>query len=179
MQKTIYIDMDGVLADFNRKAQEILGATEQDNQSAAQAGRWPPEQWRRLTQDSYFYRHLPKTAQADQIMAWAQRFEQELGWRLRVLTAVPKDNDMPEAFHDKILWIQDHYPGTRVWFGPYSRDKKLHCKAGDLLVDDRADNCRDWQAAGGRVIRARDLDQAVWELEQEFKQAQADYQTMG
>lgn len=168
MQRTIYIDMDGVLADFNHRAQEVLSASSQDHQRAAQAGRWPPEQWALLTEDSHFYRHLPKTGHADRIMSWAQRFERELGWRLRVLTAVPKDNDMPEAFHDKILWINEHYPGTRVWFGPYSRDKQQHCRPGDVLVDDRTDNCDDWVRAQGVAIRARDLDQAVRDLEQLF-----------
>ena len=37
----IYVDMDGVLADFNTAARELLGATDSEENRAAQAGRWP------------------------------------------------------------------------------------------------------------------------------------------
>jgi hypothetical protein len=57
---------------------------------------------------------------------------------------------------DKIDWIREHfgeeYP---VFFGPYAADKHLHCKTGDLLIDDSAENCQQWELQGGvgRVYR--------------------------
>lgn len=162
---TIYIDMDGVLADFNAKAREVLGATEADSDAAAQAGRWPREKWETLKEIYHFYRILPKTPFADRLMDLARRYRDELGWRLHILTAIPSGNDVPQAFQDKIEWIQEYYPDVEVHFGPYSRDKAHHCRPGDILVDDRYDNCESWTRAGGQAIRVlKDPEPALQEV---------------
>ena len=150
---TLYLDMDGVLADFNLAAERVLQATPEDHEAAAQRGRWPREQWELLKQQPRFYRHLPKTGMADQLVDLAREFRDQLGWRIGILTAIPKDNDVPESFQDKIEWVQEYYPDLPVYFGPYSRDKAHHCRTSqDILVDDRRDNCEQWQAAGGVTV---------------------------
>ena len=153
---TLYLDMDGVLADFNALARKTLRATAQDEADAAQRGRWPDTEWRKLKSVPNFYRRLPKTEIADDLVRLARRFRDELGWEVRVLTAIPKGNDMPDAFQDKMEWMQEHYPDIRVHFGPYSKDKQHHARTGDYLVDDRMDNCREWEAAGGTAIKVND-----------------------
>lgn len=167
---TIYIDMDGVLADFNAKAREVLGATEADSDQAAQVGRWPREKWETLKEIYHFYRILPKTPFADRLMELARRYRDELGWKLHILTAIPSGNDVPQAFQDKIEWIQEYYPDVEVHFGPYSRDKASHCQPGDILVDDRYDNCESWTKAGGQAIRVlKDPEPALAEVAATFQ----------
>ena len=86
-----------------------------------------------------------------------------------MLTAIPQKNDFPDAFQDKIDWMQEHYPGIRVHFGPYSQDKQHHCRPGDILVDDRTSNILEWRAAGGIGIQVtRDYGLAIEQLQQEF-----------
>lgn len=155
---TLYLDMDGVLADFNAKAREVLGATQADERAAAQRGRWPAEDWAKLRDIPNFYYVLPKTPFADELVTLARRFRDELGWTLRVLTAIPKGNDMPDAFQDKLEWMRERYPDIRVHFGPYSHDKQHHAEPGDVLVDDRASNCSEWSSKGGQAIRVHDTD---------------------
>lgn len=167
---TIYIDMDGVLADFNAKAREVLGATESDSDQAAQVGRWPREKWETLKEIYNFYRILPKTPFADQLMEMARRYRDELGWNLYILTAIPSGNDVPQAFYHKVQWIQEYYPEVEVHFGPYSRDKAHHCRPGDILVDDRYDNCEAWTKAGGQAIRVlKDPAPALQEILSTFQ----------
>jgi 5'(3')-deoxyribonucleotidase len=149
----LYLDMDGVLADFNQLAQQVLGATAEDQANADRQGRWPQEQWAKLRSIKNFYRILPKTDIADELVATARQFRDNLGWELYVLTAIPKGNDMPEAFQDKVEWMQEHYPDIRVRFGPYSIDKAKHARRGDYLVDDRVSNCREWEVNGGTAIK--------------------------
>lgn len=158
MKQTIYIDMDGVVADFNIAAMQFLNKTQEDSQKAAQAGRWPKEDWKKLVEIPHFYRNLPKTPYADKIITLARRFRDQLNWDLYMLTAIPKDNDVPDCFQDKILWMQEYYPDIRVRFGPYSFDKAKHCNPGDILVDDRTDNCTQWRAAGGRTVQVKNED---------------------
>lgn len=155
---TLYLDMDGVLADFNALARQTLNATSQDEHAAAARGRWPDEEWRKLKDVPNFYRILPKTDIADDLVTLARCFRDQLGWRIRALTAIPKGNDMPDAFQDKLEWMQEHYPDIRVYFGPYSKDKQRHAQPGDYLVDDRVDNCREWTEAGGVAIKVDDTD---------------------
>jgi 5'(3')-deoxyribonucleotidase len=152
----LYLDMDGVLADFNAAAQALLGATDSEQNRAAQAGRWPDHKWRQIADQQHFYLDLPKMELADQLVDLAIRFRENLDYEVRVLTAIPSGNDMPDAFHDKIDWMNRHYGelGIRVHFGPYSHDKARHCQgADDILVDDRTSNCEAWRAAGGTAIQ--------------------------
>lgn len=146
--------MDGVLADFDQAAKTFLDASDQDLENTRTQGRWSKPQWELIkTQNPRFYRSLPKTSMADELVAICRKFRDSLNWNLKILTAIPKGNDMPWAFYDKILWQQEHYPDIPVMFGPYSKDKFLHCSPDDILIDDRLDNCESWSRAKGISIR--------------------------
>lgn len=155
MTQTIYLDMDGVLADFNTAARAYLKASKDEELAAERQGRWPEQSWQKLRYAPNFYRHLPKMPQADQLVDLAYRFHNELGWRLRILTAIPTNNEVQDVFQDKFEWMQEHYPGIRICFGPYSGDKHHHAEPGDILVDDRTSNCDQWQRAGGVAVQVR------------------------
>jgi 5'(3')-deoxyribonucleotidase len=164
---TIYLDMDGVLADFNTAARQYLNATRQDEQDAERNGRWPAHSWGRLVNAPNFYRHLPKMPQADELYALAMRFRDELGWDVKILTAIPTKNEVPDVFQDKFDWVAEHYPGLRICFGPYSHDKHRHAEPNDILVDDRESNCREWTATGATAVRvlSQDYPAALAQLE--------------
>lgn len=170
MNKTLYLDMDGVLADFDSFAHQLLGPQSDPGSSE----RWPQEQWQQLARVPNLYLQLPKMPLADRMADLARRFRDELGWDLYLLTATPKANDVPDSFYDKVIWTQQHFPDITVRFGPYSKDKQNHCRPGDILVDDRESNCLEWQQRGGEVIRVRKgqytraLDQLKQRLDQEL-----------
>jgi hypothetical protein len=71
------------------------------------------------------------------------------GYELRFLTAVPRRNDFPWAFEDKVHWANYHFPDIPVWFGPFSDDKQVRSEPGNVLIDDRASNIDQWRARGG------------------------------
>lgn len=153
----IFVDMDGVVADFNHGAARAINASNDVLQQALDAGHWDHASWKHIVKyHPRIFRDLPKMPKADLMMGIAIKFRDEFLWDLRMLTAVPKGNDVPDAFGDKIYWMSQHYPGIPVWFGPYSQDKKDHCKPGDILIDDRKDNCENWRSAGGVAIRVTD-----------------------
>lgn len=141
---TFYLDMDGVVADWTTAAAQIIGYRMEDPH-----GRYPDSDWQKLRGHSRFFLTLPKMAHADQLVDLARDYRDQLGWQLLFLTAIPHDNDVPWAIWDKVLWAQTNYPDIPVHFGPYSRDKQAHCSSGDILVDDRLDNCAQWTSAGG------------------------------
>ena len=146
--RTVYLDMDDVIADFKSYAISVL-RKKQDTD------RWDSEEWTRLRDNPRMYRDLNKTADADVIVAACRAQCQAQGWNLMFLTAVPRNNDVKWAFYDKVVWASNYFPDIPVMFGPYSHDKHVHCLPGDVLIDDRTSNCTEWRAAGGIAIQHR------------------------
>ena len=143
---TLYLDMDGVVADFDGYAEKMLGAEHKVNDV------WPYSVWQQLLENQRLYRDLAKTNEADELVEYCRNYCKAKGYDLYFLTAVPKGNDVHWAFYDKVVWVQNYYPDIAVHFGPYSKDKQAHCKPGDILIDDRNSNIEEWKAAGGIAI---------------------------
>jgi 5'(3')-deoxyribonucleotidase len=164
MTNTIYLDMDGVVADFNSYAETVLKKTDTGH-------KWTPDEWTRLKDNPHLYRDLKKMPLADDLTQIARKFRDNLNWNLYFLTAVPKDNDVPWAFYDKVKWAENYYPDIPVHFGPYAVDKAKHCQPGDILIDDRETTCNQWQQAGGKTIYVirRQYTQAIEELKHLFE----------
>ena len=155
--------MDGVVADWVKGAAEIVGYDLTDpNQH------YPDHDWQKIRNCERMFLNLPKMHGADELVTVARKFRDELDWQLMFLTAVPHYNDIHWAFWDKIIWAQSRYSDIPVHFGPYAEDKQKHCRAGDILVDDRPDNCERWRDAGGRAIQV--MPQAVLTAAVELEQ---------
>ena len=154
---TIYLDMDGVVADFDEYAARTLGVPPSQ-------GIYPDEIWYKLSSNARLYRDLVKTPYADELVFQCGKIAKQLDYTLKFLTAVPKGNDVPWAFYDKVYWARHNFPTIPVMFGPYSKDKWRHCRPGDILIDDRASNIQEWRAAGGIAIHHTNIDTTLQEL---------------
>lgn len=143
IQRCLYLDMDDVVADWNKEAMRHLQRT------WVIGDRLPDEEWRKLQNHSRFYRNLPLMPGAEELVAWARDYTKRNNMHLAFLTAIPQSNEVPYAIYDKLLWAQERFPHIPVFFGPYSQDKHMHCQPGDILIDDRVQNCLDWRAVGG------------------------------
>lgn len=157
--KTLYLDMDGVVADFDEYAKRTLGLPPSQ-------GIYPDDKWAKLAENPRLYRDLIKTPCADELVDYCRDLCGHRKYLLRFLTAVPKGNDVPWAFMDKVVWAQLWFPDIPVMFGPFSKDKHIHCKAGDILIDDRRSNIDEWRAAGGiAVLHNGNVRTTIKELE--------------
>lgn len=141
--KTIFLDMDGVVADWQARVSEILGHPLPEGQ------RWPDTAWRSLINHQRLYSELPVMRDARYLVHQCQNLARDHGYELRFLTAVPRRNDFPWAFEDKVHWANRNFPGIPVWFGPYSDDKQIRSVPGNILIDDRASNVDQWRQQGG------------------------------
>lgn len=141
-RRTIYIDMDGVVADFNSYVSNILGRQigwdQQDLTS---------DEWDILAEIPNLYRHLPLIEESVKMVGLCKSFASRVN--VEFLTAIPRQTTMPSAKQDKIDWINDYFPGIPVNFGPYSKDKQKWARLGDILIDDKPSNIQEWGAAGG------------------------------
>ena len=131
-------------------------------------GVYPNEVWYKLAANARMYRDLIKTPYADELVLYCSVLAKQRDWQLKFLTAVPKGNDVPWAFHDKVYWAREYFPTIPVMFGPFSRDKHIHCKPGDVLIDDRRSNIEEWRAAGGFGIHHTDYNSTKTVLDELF-----------
>ena len=156
---TIFLDMDGVVADFDSYANSILGY------STLGGKRYPPEDWAKISENPRFYYELDICPWANQLVAAVHEVADLHNYDIKFLTAIPRANDVPWCFTDKVLWAQERWPDIPVWFGPYSHDKQHHCRPGDILIDDRDDNITAWNLAGGLgILHQGDVDATLTKL---------------
>jgi 5'(3')-deoxyribonucleotidase len=151
---TLYLDMDGVVADFNEYAHRTLRVP-------ASQGIYPDDVWQKLAANPRIYRDLIPITYAGELVATCFNFAQRKQYGFMFLTAVPKGNDVPWAFYDKVEWARKYFPNIPVMFGPFSKDKHQHCQPGDILIDDRSSNIEEWRAAGGIAIHHVDFDTTI------------------
>ena len=70
-------------------------------------------------------------------------------FNIEFLTAVPRVTTMPSAALDKKMWLEKYYPGFKVNYGPFSRDKQKWAMPGDILIDDKRSNIKQWYDVDG------------------------------
>jgi hypothetical protein len=134
----LFLDLDGVLADFDAGARMVLGTSPEDFQAKHGRG----EFWRRLARDKDFYGSLPLMPDAMLLFAAVRHLDPT------ILTGLPVGN---WAAPQKVRWAAEHFPGTKI-ITTMARDKYRHMTGMDVLVDDRADHRAKWEDAGGTFI---------------------------
>jgi 5'(3')-deoxyribonucleotidase len=146
----IYIDMDGVLADFNKF---IIEHTGRPFDYYSPDG--DPEMWDFLESSDHLFLKLDTTPYAYDLIAAAYSITDNV----QILTALPTNISMPTAMQDKIDWVEMHFgPDIKVNFGPEAGDKWTHAAPGDILIDDREDNIEDWISKGRSLGILHNID---------------------
>ena len=136
-RNTVFLDMDGVVADFDRFVLEKMGRT--FNHISGPAG--DSEMWDFLQKVDHLYLQLEPTSYAFELWELVNKHAQNVEF----LTAIPRRTSMPDAESDKRAWIAKYFGSdVKVRIGPYSADKWKHAKVGDILIDDRRDNIASW-----------------------------------
>ncbi len=147
---TVYLDMDGVLADFFGGVEKMYGV----------------EHWKQLTNDktkdlkkevidritgTNFFATLPKFDSADSLIDTVKKFT---GGNFSINTS-PLRGDHENSAKYKKLWISNHIeqPDEIIVTGrkeTYAKDKGTGTP--NILIDDRPVNIQRWQYAGGYGI---------------------------
>lgn len=155
--KTIFVDMDGVVADFDTFVSELLGRKVGWHQSKFDLTN---EEWEKLTTVYRLYYQLPLMPDATKLIAYVKSLSTR--FHVQFLTAVPRRTTMPDARADKQAWVDRYFPGMKMDIGPFSYDKQKWCSPGDILIDDRPSNIEEWTRAGGIAIyHTGDVDKTI------------------
>jgi FMN phosphatase YigB (HAD superfamily) len=147
MRRQIFLDCDGVLADFDAGAAAILGMAP----AAFEKRYGAREFWKRLAKAPDFFGDLPPMADAGELYE-AVRHRDPV-----ILTGMPHGN---WAEPQKRRWAERHFPGVPV-ITNMAALKHEHRHPGDVLVDDRDKHRHLWENEGGVFIHHKDARSSI------------------
>lgn len=161
--KTIYLDLDGVCANWSLSACSCLGV-EYPTNTKFKRWNWLEEfrhrdKINKCADTLEFWENLEKYPWSDKIV----NLVNNSGYDWRFLT---KPMKTPECFYGKAKWIFKHYPQhwDRLWI--VTRSKALACTGEqDLLIDDTSKNIHQWKDVGGSTFFWEEMtpDYQNWE----------------
>ncbi len=149
-QPHLFLDCDGVLADFDAGARKLLGM----NPAAFEAKHGKGEFWKRLARAPDFYGSLEEMPDAQRLFRAVEHLEPT------ILTGLPLGK---WAAPQKQRWAAEHFPGVPI-ITTMAREKHLHMEPGDVLVDDRENHRGLWENAGGVFVHHRNAEDTLRKL---------------
>lgn len=146
----LFLDLDGVLADFEGGAHKLLG----EPAKAFQERRGQGPFWQKLATAPDFYNTLELLPDAQELWDAVKHVDPI------ILTGLPIGK---WAEPQKRAWVERHFPGTQV-ITTLARNKHTFCSPEDVLVDDQARYAEAWEAAGGVFVHHGSARESIAEL---------------
>lgn len=156
MNYKLYVDLDGVLADFDKKVKS-LGFTESQVST--------PIFWEFLkentSQGMQFWSVLDPMPDVQSLWNYIKEYNPT------ILTSV---GGLEIAKPQKTMWVNKHFPGTPIIFTNNSEEKAKYANPTSILVDDRVKSIEPWEKAGGIGILHTSAFDTVAQLTELFNQ---------
>ncbi len=146
----LFLDCDGVLADFESAAERIFGMPTREAHHQLSPHRF----WQTLRNQPNFYGSLPLMPDAMALFNSVRHLHPT------ILTGCPMGG---WAEPQKHAWAAQHFPHTKI-ITCMARDKRLHMQRGDILVDDTLKHRHLWEDAGGIFIHHTSAAATIAEL---------------
>jgi 5'(3')-deoxyribonucleotidase len=137
--RQLFVDLDGVLADFDRHYYEQFGIKTDRNAPE------PPGFWTPIEQHGAFFATMPVIPDALRLWEGAKRLHPNP----IILTGIPRIENVQEH---KRGWVHQHIDPHATVICCRSKDKRKHGKPGDVLVDDWHKYRHLWEEMGGVFV---------------------------
>ena len=157
--RQLFIDLDGVLADFDGHFEKCFGV--RPNQDTYE----PPGMWDKIRAHGNFYRELPLMPDAYDLWGGVGAILFHSGpdyLQPIILTGIP--HSIPDVAQQKREWVADKFGKYQKVITCFSRDKHKHGRPGDVLVDDRLKYSHYWLQMGGIFVHHKSAHQTLQEL---------------
>ena len=155
----LFLDCDGVLADFDAGATALLGMSSRQYEARSGRGGF----WKRLATAPDFYGTLPEMPDARIL------FDAVKHLRPTILTGLPLGK---WAAPQKVRWAAEHFPGVPI-ITCMARDKHKHMKPGDVLIDDRENHRAAYEAEGVLFVHHKNAEDSLKQLARIFPSVKA------
>ena len=146
----LFLDADGVLADFDLAARDLLGMSPKEFIATHGRGAF----WKRLAKAPNFYGDLPEMPDARLLFDGVKHLKPA------ILTGLPLGN---WAAPQKVEWAAEHFPGVPI-ITCMAADKHKHMHPGDVLVDDREKHRAAYEGAGVVFIHHKSAEDSLRQL---------------
>ena len=157
----VFVDMDGVLTDFERRFEQFAGVTPDEyiDQKTIQFGKDKAnEQFWDLIDKQIgvrFWAGMPWMPEGEKLYKYIKKYKPT------ILTSPSREESSRIG---KGVWIKRNMSGTPYKFGYKASGKAKYAKPNAILIDDRSDNIEAWKAAGGIGILYKSTEQVINEL---------------
>ena len=152
----IYLDMDGVLTDFEKKYEELFGVRP-DEVKARTKHFW--SNWQTFVQGGHFV-HLEKHKDADALL----KFVTSLGVPIEILSSSGGEANHEYVVTQKIAWLCNNGIHFKANIVPGGSKKAAYASPWNVLVDDTEHVVEKYRAAGGTAVLHHDIDVTINEL---------------
>ena len=145
----VFLDCDGVLADFESAAIRVAGCVPRAGGSREEVA----AVWAKIGRSPDFFYHLEKLPDADALVEGVIA----MGFQPVILTGLPRFMDAAEQ---KMRWAARHYPALKM-ITCSARLKRVHGQPGDVLIDDLEKFRGEWEEMGGVFILHRSAQESL------------------
>ena len=166
----VWVDMDGVLVNFDKHACKAHGVVYPSNTVLGHS--WLYDQLG-CTVDHFLdtVDQTPDFWQNLEPYPWTAALIQFLDIEFPDWRILSGGTHNGASWGGKVDWVRKHLqlPGLEKLNLVYGARKSHLCRPGDILIDDHVLNCNEWLAAGGRVFQwiaySEDCPHALEQLE--------------
>jgi hypothetical protein len=152
MDYRIFLDMDGVLVDFDQQFKDLTGMMPREFESKYST----EEFWEKIDKAGVgFWRGMKWMPGGEALYNRAAQHD-------HFLLSSPSRSEVSKI--GKRLWRRDKTPNTKLYLAR-SYNKRKFAAPNHILIDDRADNIQQWKDAGGIGILYKSADQVNAELD--------------
>ena len=157
----IFVDMDGVLTNFEGRFEQFAGVTPDEYiaQKSIQVGKDKAyEQFWDLVDEQVgvrFWAGMPWMPEGENLYKHIKKYKPT------ILTSPSRDESSRIG---KGVWVKRNMSGVPLKFGYKASGKAKYAGPNKILIDDREDNIAAWKAAGGIGILFKSTEQVKNEL---------------
>jgi GNAT superfamily N-acetyltransferase/phosphopantetheine adenylyltransferase len=149
---TIYLDMDGVITDFDKKFVELAGMGPREYENSFGTEKF----WDfiDIKHKVKFFSEMEWMPEGKKLYDFVKQFDHKL-------LSAPSKNDASKI--GKRMWRKANTPDTQLILSA-AVNKQNYADKSNILIDDREKNIQQWRDAGGIGILFKSTDQVIDEL---------------
>lgn len=158
LSRILYVDLDGVLVDFDRGFEEIssgMSKTEYIEKNGY------PAFWNLINQHGESW-----WAELDWMPDGTQLWNGIKEHNVKILTSGSTRNTGTLAINGKRRWVANHLGPIETIVVNNSHDKQMYAKSGEILIDDLPSNIVEWTQQNGIGILHRNAVDTLEKLQE-------------